>query len=136
MLIGELSAKTGLSRDTIRFYERQGLIQVTSKQRRENNYKEYTEEVLNRLQTIIRMKNFGFTLNEAADLLDMIEENDATCNNVSDLIEKKVELLDTKIREMIALRNQLLAGVQKCNDCCTPGQPEENCPILVTDNFT
>src|SRR6266702_4285593 len=100
MLIGELSAKTGLSRDTIRFYEKQGLIEVSRKQRRDNNYKEYSGEVLDRLQTIKRMKNFGFTLNEVADLLDMIEVNEATCDNVSGLIEKKVELLDTKIREM------------------------------------
>lgn len=85
--------------------------------------------------TIRRMKNFGFTLNEAADLLDMIEVKEATCDNVSGLIEKKVELLDTKIREMIVLRNQLIAGVKKCKDCCTPADPEENCPILMRDSF-
>jgi len=134
MLIGQLSAKTGLSRDTIRFYEKQGLIQVTRKQRRDNNYKEYSDDILNRLQTIRRMKNFGFTLNEVADLLDRIGVNEATCNNVSDLIEKKVDLLDAKIREMTVLRNQLIAGVRKCKDCCTPARPEENCPILVLDS--
>ena len=133
MLIGELSFKTGLSRDTIRFYEKQGLIAVSRKQRRDNNYKEYPVEVVGRLQTIKRMKNFGFTLNEVADLLDMIEVNAATCVNVSGLIGKKIELLDTKIREMLALRNQLIAGVTKCKDCCTPAEPEENCPILVSD---
>ena len=135
MLIGELCAKTGLSRDTIRFYEKQGLIRVGRKQRRDNNYKEYSAEMLERLLTIRRMKNFGFTLNEAADLLDMIEVKEATCDNVSGLIEKKVELLDTKIREMIVLRNQLIAGVKKCKDCCTPADPEENCPILMRDSF-
>jgi DNA-binding transcriptional MerR regulator len=135
MLIGELSAKTGLSRDTIRFYEKQGLIQVDRKQRRDNNYKEYSGEVFDRLQTIRRMKNFGFTLNEVMDLLDMIEVKEATCNNVSDLIAKKVDLLDTKIREMIGFRNQLIAGVTKCKNCCTPAQPEDNCPILVSDKF-
>jgi DNA-binding transcriptional MerR regulator len=135
MLIGELSEKTGLSRDTIRFYEKQGLIEVSRKERRDNNYKEYPVEMVGRLQTVKRMKNFGFTLNEVADLLDMIEANEATCDNVSGLIEKKVELLDTKIREMIVLRNQLIAGVRKCKDCCTPAQPEDNCPILVRDSF-
>ncbi|MDR3715349.1 MAG: MerR family transcriptional regulator [Puia sp.] len=75
MLIGELVLKSGLSRDTIRFYEKQGLIKIGCKQRRNNNYKEYSEEVLKRLHTIKRMKNFGFTLNEAAGLLDMIEAN-------------------------------------------------------------
>lgn len=135
MLIGELSAKSGFSRDTIRFYEKQGLINVSRKQRRDNNYKEYSEDVLQRLQTVKRLKNFGFTLNESAELLDMIEVNEATCNNVSELIDKKVQLLDTKIMDMIALRNQLINGVKKCVDCCNPVKPEENCPILVSDSF-
>src|ERR1700704_3400887 len=135
MLIGQLSEKTGLSRDTIRFYEKQGLVKVGRKARRDNNYKEYPAEMVERLQMIKRMKNFGFTLNEVADLLDMIEVNEATCDNVSGLIDKKVELLDIKIRDMIGFRNQLIAGVQKCKDCCTPAQPEENCPILVGGSF-
>ena len=133
MLIGELSNKSGLSRDTIRFYEKQGLIQISRKQRRNNNYKEYSEEVLSQLHAIKRMKNFGFTLNEVADLLGMIETNSATCNNVSDVISKKVELLDAKIRDLIAVRNQLIAGVTKCKASCTPANPEDNCPILTCD---
>jgi DNA-binding transcriptional MerR regulator len=134
MLIGELAVKTGLSRDTIRFYEKHGLVKIGRKERRDNNYKEYPEGMVGRLLTIKRMKNFGFTLNEVADLLDMIEVNEATCENVSGLIEKKVELLDGRIREMIVLRNQLIAGVTKCKDCCTPAL-DENCPILAKDNF-
>lgn len=135
MLIGELSSRSGLSRDTIRFYEKQGLIAVNRKQRRENNYKEYSEEMLQRLLTVRRLKNFGFTLNESAEILDMIEVKEATCENVSGLIDKKVALLDAKIMDMIALRNQLINGVKKCVDCCNPTSPEENCPILVSGEF-
>jgi len=135
MLIGELVEKTGFSKDTIRFYEKQGLIAVGRKQRRHNNYKEYSTEILEKLLAIKRMKNFGFTLNEAAGLLDMIETNDATCNNVSGIITQKIELLDAKIKEMILFRNQLLQGMQKCNECCTPANPDDNCAMLVSDNF-
>jgi DNA-binding transcriptional MerR regulator len=135
MLIGELAIKSGLSRDTIRFYEKQGLIHVNRKQRRENNYKEYSEEVLEKLLIVRRMKNFGFTLNEASDLLAMVDVNEATCDNVSELIDQKVALLDTKILDLIKFRNQLISGVQKCKDCCNPAQPEDNCPILVSDSF-
>lgn len=135
MLIGELVAKTGLSRDTIRFYEKLGLIAIGRKERRDNNYKEYSEQVLQRLLTIKRLKNFGFTLNESSEVLEMIEVKEATCNNVSEMIDKKVQLLDAKIMDMIALRNQLINGVKKCVNCCNPASPEENCPILVTDNF-
>jgi DNA-binding transcriptional MerR regulator len=135
MLIGELAAKSGLSRDSIRFYEKQGLISVSRKERRDNNYKEYSDEVLETLLTIKRVKSFGFTLNEAADLIGMIATKEATCDNVSEMIDAKVELLDAKILDLLALRNQLVNGVKKCKDCCTPETPEDNCPILVSDGF-
>jgi len=80
-------------------------------------------------------KLFGFTLNEAADLIGMIAAKEATCDNVSEMIDAKVELLDAKILDLLALRNQLVNGVKKCKDCCTPERPEDNCPILVSDTF-
>ena len=135
MLIGELSAKTGFPRDTIRFYEKRGLIQLSRKQRRENNYKEYSEEVLTRLENIKRMKNFGFTLNEISKLLDMIEINEATCNNVGDLVARKIDLLDRKIKDMINFRDQLIAGVKACRDRCIPTNPGDNCRILASGDF-
>ncbi len=135
MLIGELSARSGFSRDTIRFYEKQGLIAVSRKLRRDNNYKEYTQQVLDRLFAIKRLKNFGFTLHEVAELLAMMEGNQASCSNVSTLIEQKVAVLDARILEMIALRNQMMSGVKKCTDCFTPESRERNCPILVSDGF-
>src|SRR5688572_24888005 len=107
MLIGELVKKTGLSKDTIRFYEKQGLIKVSRKERRENNYKEYSQEILQKLMTVKRLKDFGFTLNEVADMLDMIEVNTATCRNVSDKIVEKVDFLDRKIKELIQVRTML-----------------------------
>lgn len=130
MLIGELVKKTGLSKDTIRFYEKQGLIKVDRKERRLNNYKEYSEETYQRLQTIKLLKSFGFTLNECAEVLDMIDVNQATCDNLSGKINEKVKLLDEKIREMIRIRSLLLDGVSKCEKGCNPTNPEENCPIV------
>ena len=131
MLIGELSKRCGLSRDTIRFYEKKGLIAVDRKERRDNNYKEYSEEILARLLTIKRLKNFGFTLNEASEILDMIEVSEATCNNVSHKILDKVGLLDEKIRELIKIRAMLLDGAKKCESGCSPKKPKDNCKILV-----
>ena len=136
MLIGQLVKQTGLSKDTIRFYEKHGLIKVNRKERRENNYKEYSDEIVTRLLTIKRLKGFGFTLNEVADLLEMIEMNEASCKNVSAKISSKVSLLDEKIRELISIRTLLLNGVSKCADNCNPELPEDNCAILVSDKFT
>ncbi len=135
MLIGKLSTICGLSRDTIRFYEKKGLIAVGREERRDNNYKEYSEEILEKLLTVKRLKNFGFTLNETADILDMIEFNEATCNNVSDKISEKVQVLDEKIRELIEIRGMLLESSRKCRDGCKPKKPEDNCAIIVSDSL-
>ncbi|MEX2483480.1 MAG: MerR family transcriptional regulator [Brumimicrobium sp.] len=135
MLIGEIVNKTGLTKDTIRFYEKHGLIRIGRKDRRENNYKEYSEEVLNRLLTIKRLKGFGFTLNEISDVLDMIEIDQANCNNMKGKIEDKVDLLDVKIRELIEVRSLLLKGASKCQSGCTPSNLDANCGVLVTDEF-
>lgn len=133
MLIGQLVKQSGLSKDTIRFYEKQGLIKVSGKERRNNNYKEYSEEILQKLLTIKRLKGFGFTLTETADVLDMIEVNEATCNNVSHKISEKVELLDQKIKELIQIRTMLLDGAKKCEGYCNPDKTKENCPILLPE---
>jgi len=68
MLIGELSKRTGLSRDTIRFYEKQGLIKVGRRERRVNNYKEYSDGILRHLLLFNKIKSYGFTLNELPKL--------------------------------------------------------------------
>lgn len=133
MLIGQLVKQSGLSKDTIRFYEKQGLIKLSRKERRVNNYKEYSEEILEKLLTIRRLKDFGFTLIEVADMLDMIEVNEATCKNVSHKISEKVGVLDKKIKELIEIRTMLLAGAKKCAGYCNPKKADENCPILIPE---
>lgn len=132
MLIGELSKACGLTRDTIRFYEKQGLIAVGKKERRFNNYKEYSEETLKRLLSIKRLKSFGFTLNEVSELLGMLEANEATCKNLSQKIDEKVLLINQKIKELETIRKQLLDGKKNCeDDSGVLKTPYETCPVFV-----
>lgn len=133
MLIGELSSRSGLSRDTIRFYEKHKLISKGKQNAKFNNYKDYSDETLNRLLSIKKIKSFGFTLNEASDLLDMIDVNQATCNNVAHKIEDKIKLLDEKIKELIKIRTILISGVSNCSNACDPLKPEDNCPIIANN---
>jgi DNA-binding transcriptional MerR regulator len=79
MLIGEVSKQTGLSRDTIRYYEKSGLLKRDKKARRENYYKEYSDLDLKVLFLIQLMKEYGFTLNEIREFIIEAEEkrNDA-----------------------------------------------------------
>lgn len=133
MLIGELSKRSGLTKDTIRFYEKMGLIPEARKVHTFNNYKEYTEETLSRLLTIKKIKSFGFTLNESAELLDMVELNTVTCDSVSEKVADKVELIEQKIKELEELKMQMISKVQECRNCCIPQTLDENCPILTLD---
>lgn len=130
MLIGELSEKSGLSRDTIRFYEKQGLIKVGRKDRRNNNYKEYSTDKLKQLLTIRVIKGFGFTLNETAEMLELIERNQASCDNVAQRIEDKIKLIEQKINELQQLKAVLSSSVESCLTCCNPGSKSENCELL------
>lgn len=132
MLIGELSKRSGLSRDTIRFYEKNRLIVVGRKERRFNNYKEYSEDTLQRLRSLKQIKGFGFTLIEAAELLNMIDANAATCDNVLNKFDDKLKRIDDKISELINIRNLLLKGQKSCqSNCCNPSIPEINCPVII-----
>jgi DNA-binding transcriptional MerR regulator len=132
MLIGELSKQTGLSRDTIRFYEKKGLIALGRKERRFNNYKEYSADTLQRLLQIKRIKGFGFTLSEAAEFLEMIGNNQASCENVSDKISIKVTLIDRKIADLEAIKKAMISGMDQCLQKQTSAMSESNCLMLVT----
>jgi DNA-binding transcriptional MerR regulator len=131
MLIGELSKACGLSRDTIRFYEKHGLVAVGKKERRFNNYKEYSDETLQRLLSIKQLKSFGFTLNEVSELLDMFDVNEATCKKVSHKIDEKVLLINQKIQELNGVRKRLLNGKKNCQDeTGALKTPNEICPVF------
>ncbi|MEO0376447.1 MAG: MerR family transcriptional regulator, partial [Cyanobacteria bacterium P01_A01_bin.17] len=64
MKIGELAKRTDLSIDTIRFYEKKGLLDPKHVQRRANNYRNYTEEAVGRLKLVREAKRLGFSLSE------------------------------------------------------------------------
>lgn len=119
MLIGELSQRTGFSHDTIRFYEKKGLISVGKKERRDNNYKEYSEGVYDRLMLIKTIKGLGFTLNEIDDFVGAWEDEDATCNNLTYHLLDKISRVDSQIQILEAVRSKLSRTLEKCqsNDC-------------------
>lgn len=131
MLIGELSKRSGFTRDTIRFYEKQGYIKVGWRERRVNNYKEYPEEVLRRLLLFRKIKSYGFTLNEAAEFIALIDAELASCDTVAQLVQEKIELLDAKIRELSTLKVSLQSSIAGCrHKHAVPVQATDNCPLF------
>lgn len=134
MLIGELSIKSGFSKDTIRYYEKFGLITTGRKERRLNNYKEYSEKTLIRLKTIKRMKGYGFTLNDISEMLELIEVEEATCTTLITTASKKISMIEHTINELKNAQKLLSESVKQCVTCCKKGsQTEVNCSVLVAD---
>lgn len=119
MLIGELSKRTGFSHDTIRFYEKKGLIDIDKKERRQNNYKEYTEAVYEKLILIKTIKMLGFTLNEIDDFISAWGQESASCSSIKRHLSDKIIRVDDQINLLQAIRSKLTTSMEKCqaDDC-------------------
>lgn len=123
MQIGELSKRSGYSRDTIRYYEKLGLININDKTRNSNQYKNYPEQVLKRLQTIREIKEYGFTLQETMGILILFEEGALQHERGKRFVQRKINGINNKIDELIAVRNKLQTIVDDDTDGnCAIGQ--------------
>jgi MerR family transcriptional regulator, copper efflux regulator len=107
MLIGELSQKTGLSKDTIRFYEQMGLIAASDRQAGSRIYKEFGTETIERLRSIDRGKSLGFTLNEMKQLIDASLDGSLPLKEKINITKSKIEQVNEKIRQLQEIEIQL-----------------------------
>lgn len=134
MRIGEISRKSGLSRDTIRFYEKKGLLKTKRTDSDWNNYKEYSNENLDKLLLIKNAKNFGFTLNEIAELLTLFELNSASCPELNTKLNTKIAGIDKKILELQNLKKMIAEKAFEIKERCQMKNSDENCEIVKIEN--
>lgn len=125
--IGELASKSGLSRDTIRFYEREALL--PQPQRTPAGYRLYDPDVIARLLFIKQAQALGFSLTEIRDLLDGYHD-ESECRHVASLIGQKIAELDQKVREIQMLRTTLSTYLTECTAALATGRAQEGCPVL------
>ena len=123
MLIGDLARETGTSRETIRYYEKRGLLNTPL--RRDNNYKEYADEDVRTLRFIAAMKDGGFTLHEIADMLGLIAADGPVCGITGPAITEKLDQLDRRIVDLQEIRARLKETFSACtgvtaDDTCQP----------------
>ena len=119
MRISELSKRSGFSKDTIRYYEKMGLICLPDDNRSKYEYKDYSETILKRLLTIRRIKDYGFTLNETQGLLFLYETGILEPQRGLRYVQKKIARIDQQILEMTAMRGRLQEVVDKaCTGTC------------------
>lgn len=113
MRIGELSARSGLTRDTIRFYERNGLLTSAPGEEATNNYRDYSEHTLMLLQFLHGAREAGLSI---ADLRELSEALDKTCAHdvARQVIQAKIDDLARKAGQIAAASDylkQALAGL-------------------------
>jgi MerR family transcriptional regulator, copper efflux regulator len=106
MLISELAAKTGVSTDTIRFYEKEGILKKDFAARGDNNYRQYTDEAIEKLNFIIRGKKLGFTLKEIKKII--AEWDSVSPEQAANFIQSKVQQIEEKILQLQQFKTYLL----------------------------
>jgi MerR family transcriptional regulator, copper efflux regulator len=115
MLIGELSKQTGLSKDTIRFYEKLGLITANSNDIGRKSYKRYGSETIERLSTIVQGKGLGFTLGEIKQLLDEWGSGEISKRDLIEIVEYKIEEIIKKKQQLESIETYLVNKLSKLN---------------------
>lgn len=114
MLIGELSSITGFSRDTIRFYEKHGILQAD--ERRENNYKEYPPEAIRILRAVARLKGHGYSLRQIREFIGLFTDQNLSCGAAAHLIEGQLYQLKEKIQALEAMHRELRKALHTCQN--------------------
>lgn len=124
LTIGKLSKTAGVTNDTVRFYERYGLIKPVS--RNQSNYRLYKEDDAARLRFIKRAKKLGFTLNEIKELLVLSRDPQATKADIKARTEQKAEDIRQKITDL----SRILTALEQMVETCDGHGSIEECPIL------
>ncbi len=122
LTIARLAAAGGVGVETIRFYQRKGLLEIPT---RETGIRRYGSEDLRRLRFIRQAQTAGFTLEEIKELLDLDAGQDRS--RARELAKGRIKLLDTKIAELQRARDSLRRLASECSEG-TAGP----CPILVS----
>jgi len=126
MKIGELAKRSGLTAHTLRYYEKQGLIQASG--RSESNYRLYNDEGLDTARFIKRSREMGFSLEDVSVFLSIRADKPAhICAEAKNLAENKITEVKEKIEELKAV----VIALQKLSDACCGGQESaEFCSII------
>jgi MerR family copper efflux transcriptional regulator len=122
--IGKVARGSGVAIDTIRFYEREGLLPEPL--RRASGYRTYDSSAVQRLRFIRRAKNLGFSLDEIRELLALSQDREHGVEAVKQRATARLADLDRRVREL----NRIRRGLRELVDACPGHGVPEQCPIL------
>ncbi len=120
---GALASKTGCNIETIRYYEQIGMLPQPP--RSEGGHRLYGQNLIKRLNFVLRSRDLGFTLEEIRELLRMVDGRNYTCAQVDGLAQKHLQ----DIRRKIAALKRLKSTLETMTAQCSRGQIPE-CPII------
>ena len=112
MSISQLARRAGVGADTVRYYEKLGLL--PKPRRRPSGYRVYDEETLRLLRFIRRAQGLGFSLAEIAELLALRRAPATACRRVQAVAQAKLETVEGKIRDLQRMRQALLTLLEAC----------------------
>jgi Hg(II)-responsive transcriptional regulator len=124
LTIGKLAKRSNVSIDSIRFYERRGLL--AEPMRTESNYRRYPLEAAAQLRFIKKAQNLGFSLDEIKGLLKLQHDPAASKADIKAKTEAKIAMVLEKIQDL----TRMLAALEKLNKSCNGHGSIEECPIL------
>lgn len=112
MKIGEAARRADVSIDTIRFYERRGVLPPVA--RRASGYRILTDADVERVTLARKLQALGFSLDEVVDVLRAHDEGGATCESERWRLEAVIDRIDTKIDELRRTRHDALTALEEC----------------------
>lgn len=121
---GEVAAQAGVNVQTLRYYERRGLLRQP--ERRASGYREYLPDAVQLVRFIKRAQELGFTLTEIEDLLLLRDNQKASCREVRAAAQAKIEDIEQKIQALLLMKRALRVLVSSC----TSDASVRYCPIL------
>ena len=124
LTIGQVAKQAGIGVETVRFYEREGLIQEPA--RLPSGYRQYPPATVQRIRFIRRAKDLGFSLKEISELLSLRVDPDRTCADVRRRARDKISDIDEKLASLTRMKSALERLAAKCRG----KGPTAECPIL------
>ncbi len=112
--IGEVSRQSGIGIETLRFYERQGLL--GSPGRTMSGYRMYDADVLDRLEFIKRAQALGFSLAEIARIISEKEAGQNPCSEVREVVRRRLNELDERLKQLQRYRRELAAALKEWDE--------------------
>ncbi|WP_110317996.1 MerR family transcriptional regulator [Mycolicibacterium moriokaense] len=124
MRTSEVAAQAHVNTQTLRYYERRGLL--PQPERTESGYRAYTPEAVRVVRFVKRAQQLGFTLDEIEELLHLAQGGPASCAEAKAMARTRIADLGHRIEELVGMRDALTRLV----DTCDQPRAERDCPIL------